>query len=42
MPGSCGTETGGMLQGIETAGGSFWRRPWLKTGWCANDDESTQ
>ena len=28
-----------MLQGIETAGRSFWRRPWLKRGCCANDDD---
>ena len=28
-----------MLQGIGTAGRSFWRRPWLKRGCCANDDD---
>ena len=28
-----------MLQGIETSGRSFWRRPWLKRGCCANDDD---
>ena len=39
MPGSLGREIGGMLQGIETAGRSFWRRPWLKRGCCADDDD---
>ena len=39
MPGSWGREIGGMLQGIGTAGRSFWRRPWLKGGCCANDDD---
>jgi len=34
-----GREIGGMLQGIQTAGRSFWRRPWLKRGCCADDDE---
>ena len=39
MPGSWWREIGGMLQGIGTAGWSFWRRPWLKRGCCANDDD---
>jgi len=38
MPGSWGREIGGMVQGIGTAGRSFWRKPWLKRGCCANDD----
>jgi len=39
MPGICGREIGVMLQGIGAAGRSFWRRPWLKRGCCANDDD---
>ena len=39
MRGSWGRETGGMLQGIGTAGRSFRRMPWLKRGRCANDDD---
>jgi hypothetical protein len=39
MPGSWGREIGGMLQGTGTAGGSFKRRPWLRMGCCANDDD---
>jgi hypothetical protein len=39
MPGSWGREIGGMLQGTETAGGSFKRRPWLRMGCCADDDD---
>ena len=39
MPGSWGRGIGGMLQGIGTAGRHFWRRPWLKRGFCANDDD---
>jgi len=39
MPGSCGREIGGMVQGIGTAGRSFGRRPWLKRACCANDDD---
>jgi hypothetical protein len=39
MPGSWGRETGGMLQGIETAGKSFEGRPWLRKGYYANDDD---
>ena len=27
------------MQGIGTAGRSFFRRPWLKRGCCANDDD---
>jgi len=42
MPGTWGRETGGMLQGIGTAGGSFWRRRWLKMGYCDDDDETLQ
>jgi hypothetical protein len=34
-----GEKTGGMLQGIRTASRSFWRRPGLKQGCCANDDD---
>ena len=34
-----GREIGGTVQGIGTAGRSFWRRPWLKGGCCANDDD---
>jgi hypothetical protein len=34
-----GREIGGMLRGTGTAGGSFKRRPWLKMGCCANDDD---
>jgi hypothetical protein len=39
MTGSWGREIGGMLQGTETAGRSFKRRPWLKMDCCANDDD---
>jgi len=39
IPGSRGRETGRMLQGKGTAGGSFWRRPWLKMGCCANEED---
>jgi hypothetical protein len=39
MPGIWGRKTGGMLQGIRTAGRSFLRRPGLKQGCCANDDD---
>ena len=42
MPGSWGKEIGGMLQGTETAGGSFNRRSWLKMGCCADDDDDDQ
>jgi hypothetical protein len=34
-----GGEIGEMLQGKGTAGGSFKRRPWLRMGCCANDDD---
>jgi hypothetical protein len=37
MPGSW-REIGGMLQGIGTVGRSFKRRPWLRMGCCANND----
>ena len=40
LPGSWGREIGGMVQGIGTAGRSFWRRPWLKRGCCANGDDT--
>ena len=39
MAGSWGRETGGVLQGVGTAGRSFWRRPWPKRGCCASDDD---
>ena len=39
MPRSWGREIGGMLQGIGTAGGSFKRRLWLKTGCNGSDDD---
>jgi hypothetical protein len=32
-------EIGGMLQGTGTTGRSFKRRPWLRMGCCANDDD---
>jgi hypothetical protein len=34
-----GEKTGGTSQGIRTAGGSFWWRPGLKLGCCADDDD---
>ena len=34
-----GEKLGGMLQGIGTAGRSFWSRLWLKKGCCADDDD---
>ena len=37
MPGSWGRETGRMPPGTGTTGRSFWGRPWLKRGCCAND-----
>jgi hypothetical protein len=34
-----GEKLGGMLQGTETAGRSFKRRPLLRMGCCPNDDD---
>jgi hypothetical protein len=39
MQGSWGRETGAMLQGIGTAGRSFYGTLWLRKGCCANDDD---
>ena len=39
IPGSSGREIREMLQEIGTAGRSFRRRPWLKKGFSANDDD---
>ena len=39
MSGIWGRKIGEVLQGIGTAGRSLWRRPWLKSGCCANDDD---
>jgi hypothetical protein len=38
--GSWGREIGGMLKGTGTAGRSFKRRPWLRMGCCADDDDN--
>ena len=35
-----GEKVQGMLQGIGTAGRSFWRKPWLKRGCCANGNDN--
>ena len=37
MPRSWGKDTGGVPQETGTDGRSFWGRPWLTVGCCAND-----
>jgi len=39
MPRSWGKDIGGVLQEIGTDGRSFWGKPWLIVGYCANYDD---